>query len=152
MERRKMVEQNLCELSSLLLSWFTLIIPTRLTAIYAQGVGLGAAKAKEIGKFSEGYSGYVQQAQEAVSGTTEVPETHSWPYRSQPSFLTPLFMLGSRTFWQLKNCPLLHLCFGLQNLFLSCINWFSASAKSFIYNLVLDLFAQSSVSQGEESL
>ncbi|XP_006458414.1 hypothetical protein AGABI2DRAFT_190699 [Agaricus bisporus var. bisporus H97] len=37
-----------------------------LTAIYAQGVGLGAAKGKEIGKFSEGYSGYVQQAQEAA--------------------------------------------------------------------------------------
>ncbi|KAF9451221.1 hypothetical protein P691DRAFT_797096 [Macrolepiota fuliginosa MF-IS2] len=37
-----------------------------LTAIYAQGVGLGAAKAKEIGKFAEGYSGYVQQAQEAA--------------------------------------------------------------------------------------
>lgn len=37
-----------------------------LTAIYAQGVGLGATKAKEIGKFSEGYSGYVQQAQEAA--------------------------------------------------------------------------------------
>lgn len=38
-----------------------------VTAMYAQGVGLGAAKAREIGKFSEGYSGYVQQAQEAVS-------------------------------------------------------------------------------------
>jgi len=39
------------------------------TAIYAQGVGLGAAKAREIGKFAEGYSGYVQQAQEAVSSS-----------------------------------------------------------------------------------
>ncbi|KXN87742.1 RNA-binding protein 5-A [Leucoagaricus sp. SymC.cos] len=38
-----------------------------VTAIYAQGVGLGAAKAREVGKFSDGYSGYVQQAQEAVS-------------------------------------------------------------------------------------
>ncbi|KAJ3565270.1 hypothetical protein NP233_g7739 [Leucocoprinus birnbaumii] len=37
-----------------------------ITAIYAQGVGLGAAKAREIGKFAEGYSGYVQQAQEAA--------------------------------------------------------------------------------------
>lgn len=39
------------------------------TAIYAQGVGLGAVKAREIGKFAEGYSGYVQQAQEAVSSS-----------------------------------------------------------------------------------
>ncbi|KAF5358221.1 hypothetical protein D9756_001815 [Leucocoprinus leucothites] len=37
-----------------------------VTAMYAQGVGLGAAKAREIGKFAEGYSGYVQQAQEAA--------------------------------------------------------------------------------------
>ncbi|KAF8580700.1 hypothetical protein K439DRAFT_289082 [Ramaria rubella] len=29
------------------------------TAIYAQGVGLGASKGKEIGKYAEGYSGYV---------------------------------------------------------------------------------------------
>lgn len=62
----------------------------RATAIYAQGVGLGAAKAKEIGKFSEGYSGYVQQAQEAVSGTTEVVETRFWPYQSQTIFSTLL--------------------------------------------------------------
>lgn len=32
-------------------------------------MGLGAAKAREIGKFAEGYSGYVQQAQEAVSSS-----------------------------------------------------------------------------------
>ena len=37
------------------------------TAIYAQGVGLGASKGKEVGKYAEGYTGYVQQAQEAVS-------------------------------------------------------------------------------------
>lgn len=36
------------------------------TAIYAQGVGLGASKGKEIGKYAEGYTGYVQQAQEAA--------------------------------------------------------------------------------------
>lgn len=36
------------------------------TAIYAQGVGLGASKGKEIGKYSEGYSGYVSMAQDAV--------------------------------------------------------------------------------------
>ncbi|KZT03405.1 uncharacterized protein LAESUDRAFT_659918 [Laetiporus sulphureus 93-53] len=36
------------------------------TAIYAQGVGLGASKAKEIGKYAEGYSGYVHMAQDAA--------------------------------------------------------------------------------------
>lgn len=37
------------------------------TAIYAQGVGLGASKGKELGKYAEGYSGYVHMAQDAVS-------------------------------------------------------------------------------------
>ena len=37
------------------------------TALYAQGAGLGASKPKDIGKLTEGYSGYVHMAQEAVS-------------------------------------------------------------------------------------
>ncbi|KIY51131.1 hypothetical protein FISHEDRAFT_38467, partial [Fistulina hepatica ATCC 64428] len=37
------------------------------TAVYAQGVGLGASKGKEIGKYTEGYSGYVHMAQDSVS-------------------------------------------------------------------------------------
>jgi len=36
------------------------------TAIYAQGVGLGASKSKEIGKYAEGYTGYVTMAQDAA--------------------------------------------------------------------------------------
>jgi len=36
------------------------------TAIYAQGVGLGASKGKEIGKYTEGYAGYVNMAQDAA--------------------------------------------------------------------------------------
>lgn len=36
------------------------------TAIYAEGVGLGASKGKEVGKYGEGYSGYVSMAQDAV--------------------------------------------------------------------------------------
>jgi len=36
------------------------------TAIYAQGVGLGASKGKEIGKYAEGYTGYVNMAQDAA--------------------------------------------------------------------------------------
>ncbi|KAI0792912.1 hypothetical protein C8Q75DRAFT_751903 [Abortiporus biennis] len=36
------------------------------TAIYAAGAGLGASKGKEIGKYVEGYSGYVHMAQDAA--------------------------------------------------------------------------------------
>lgn len=36
------------------------------TAIYAQGAGLGASKGKEIGKYTEGYSGYVHMAQDSA--------------------------------------------------------------------------------------
>lgn len=36
------------------------------TAIYAAGVGLGASKGKEIGKYADGYSGYVQMAQDTA--------------------------------------------------------------------------------------
>lgn len=39
----------------------------RQTAIYAQGVGLGASKGRELGKYTEGYSGYVNMVQDAVS-------------------------------------------------------------------------------------
>ena len=39
----------------------------RQTAIYTAGAGLGASKGKEIGKYTEGYSGYVHMAQDAVS-------------------------------------------------------------------------------------
>lgn len=46
-----------------------LTLPNSQTAIYAQGVGLGASKGKEIGKYGDGYSGYVHMAQDAVSRT-----------------------------------------------------------------------------------
>lgn len=36
------------------------------TAIYAQGVGLGASKGKEVGKYADGYKGYLNMAQDAV--------------------------------------------------------------------------------------
>ncbi|KAI0340191.1 hypothetical protein BDW22DRAFT_1414817 [Trametopsis cervina] len=36
------------------------------TAIYAAGVGLGASKGKELGKYTEGYSGYVHMAQDSA--------------------------------------------------------------------------------------
>lgn len=39
----------------------------RQTAIYATGVGLGASKGKEVGKYQEGYAGYVNMAKDSVS-------------------------------------------------------------------------------------
>jgi len=36
------------------------------TAIYAQGVGLGASKGKELGKYTEGFSNYVHMVQDAA--------------------------------------------------------------------------------------
>lgn len=53
--------------SSLVTAQSVLTLQHSQTAIYAQGVGLGASKGKEIGKYADGYTGYVQQAQEAVS-------------------------------------------------------------------------------------
>ncbi|KAI9508851.1 hypothetical protein F5148DRAFT_979244 [Russula earlei] len=37
------------------------------TAIYATGVGLGASKGKEVGKYQEGYTGYVNMVKDSVS-------------------------------------------------------------------------------------
>ncbi|KAG6879955.1 hypothetical protein C0992_008889 [Termitomyces sp. T32_za158] len=50
--------------------------PSSQTAIYAQGAGLGASKGKEIGKYADGYSGYVHMAQDAVSKTERRDSTH----------------------------------------------------------------------------
>ncbi|KAJ4488244.1 hypothetical protein J3R30DRAFT_3434521 [Lentinula aciculospora] len=36
------------------------------TAIYAEGVGLGSSKSKEVGKFTDGNSGYLSMAQESA--------------------------------------------------------------------------------------
>lgn len=36
------------------------------TAIYVEGAGLGASKGKDIGKLTEGYSGYVSMAQDSA--------------------------------------------------------------------------------------
>jgi len=36
------------------------------TAIYASGVGLGASKGKEVGKYQEGYAGYVNMAKDSA--------------------------------------------------------------------------------------
>lgn len=36
------------------------------TAIYASGAGLGASKGKEVGKYTDGYSGYVHMAKDAA--------------------------------------------------------------------------------------
>ena len=39
----------------------------RQTSVYAAGAGLGASKGKDITKYTEGYTGYVHMAQDAVS-------------------------------------------------------------------------------------
>ncbi|KAJ8580110.1 hypothetical protein M405DRAFT_869717 [Rhizopogon salebrosus TDB-379] len=36
------------------------------TNIYTQGVGLGVSKGRELGKYADGYTGYVRMAQDAV--------------------------------------------------------------------------------------
>lgn len=36
------------------------------TAIYAAGAGLGSSKGREIGKFQDGYTSYVQMAKDVV--------------------------------------------------------------------------------------
>ena len=47
------------------------------TAIYATGVGLGASKGKEVGKYQEGYAGYVNMVKDSVSH----PPLRSCPFR-----------------------------------------------------------------------
>ena len=37
--------------------------------IYASGVGLGASKGKEVSKYVDGFSGYVDMAKDSVCGT-----------------------------------------------------------------------------------
>ena len=39
----------------------------RSTAIYASGAGLGSSKGREVGKYQDGYSGYVQMGKDLVS-------------------------------------------------------------------------------------
>jgi len=36
------------------------------TAVYTPGVGLGAAKAKDIGKYTEGFTSYTAMAQDSA--------------------------------------------------------------------------------------
>jgi hypothetical protein len=51
------------------------------TAIYASGVGLGASKGKEVGKYQDGYTGYVNMAKDSVS---------HYPFSSDP-LVSPFF-------------------------------------------------------------
>ena len=56
---------------ALLWSTYALLVadvgPSSKTALYAAGAGLGASKAKKVGKYPDGYTGYVHMAQDAVS-------------------------------------------------------------------------------------
>lgn len=45
----------------------SLILLKSETAVYTPGVGLGASKGKDLGKYAEGFSSYVHMAQDSVS-------------------------------------------------------------------------------------
>ncbi|OJA11824.1 hypothetical protein AZE42_07787, partial [Rhizopogon vesiculosus] len=45
---------------------FACLLCVRRTNIYAQGAGLGASKGRELGKYNEGYTGYVHMAQDTL--------------------------------------------------------------------------------------
>lgn len=73
-----MVKAELIPCSSPRVSRIFITYPTILssqTALYAQGVGLGASKGRELGKYTEGYSGYVNMVQDAVSDVEREDET-----------------------------------------------------------------------------
>lgn len=65
----------MCALTVFLVVVIVRLIVLSQTAIYAQGVGLGASKGKEIGKYESGYSGYVHMAQDAVSARYQLCHT-----------------------------------------------------------------------------
>ena len=76
------------------------------TAIYAQGVGLGASKAKEFGKYAEGYSGYVHMAQDAVSAIGLQGTEMTTSYRK---FLPFCRNAGSGALWELGATRMIHI-------------------------------------------
>lgn len=97
------------------------------TAIYAQGVGLGASKGKEIGKYAEGYSGYVHMAQDAVSGIG--PETEIWIWCSRTILNVDVFRhVNAMVFEEWMN-PLrkgLHVLFSSIMFLISCFSEYIA--------------------------
>ena len=74
------------------------------TAIYAQGVGLGASKGKELGKYTEGFSNYVHMVQDAVCAVY-----------SSVLIADSLELLGTGTIWKLIRLCSYLLCFGCNN-------------------------------------
>lgn len=56
-----------------------LILDFSSTAVYAQGVGLGASKGKDIAKYTESSTSYVHLAKDAVSVECKVFEIRSSP-------------------------------------------------------------------------
>ena len=71
------------------------------TAIYAQGVGLGASKGKELGKYTEGFTNYVHMVQDAVSALY-----------SSVLIADSLKLLGTGTIWKLIRLGSYLSCFG----------------------------------------
>ena len=51
------------------------------TSVYAEGVGLGASKGKEIEKYAEGFSSYSTMVQDSVSSIAPHSHVHG-PHRN----------------------------------------------------------------------
>jgi hypothetical protein len=85
--------------------WYSCLISltafSSQTAIYAQGVGLGASKAKEMGKYAEGYSGYVHMVQDVVSVTG--PRMTKTTIACRKFLLTTAPNTGSGALWELMQ-------------------------------------------------
>jgi hypothetical protein len=84
------------------------------TAIYAQGVGLGASKGRELGKYTEGYSGYVNMVQDAVSDV-ECGDEMEHLGNTEEMFS------GPRTLWKL-NLLCYHIVLSSYSMFLHIWN------------------------------
>jgi hypothetical protein len=76
--------------------------------MYAQGAGLGASKGREVGKYTEGYSGYVDVVKDAVSAMIERATSRD---QDQEYSLSPHVYAGSPTLRNLIFTYLLYLPF-----------------------------------------
>jgi len=61
-----MVGLTQCLLKSIIFQADLTIFYISETAVYSPGMGLGASKGKDIGKYTDGFSSYVHMAQDSV--------------------------------------------------------------------------------------
>jgi hypothetical protein len=62
-----MVESTQCLLKFVIFQASLTAIYISETAVYSPGMGLGASKGKDIGKYTDGFSSYVHMAQDSVT-------------------------------------------------------------------------------------